>query len=75
MTQKELNKEKKETSAEKEHYYSVIKYFEACTDKCKDKTVIPLPAFRLSKTFWIHFQGRSLARGSGEKYEDCLGFV
>lgn len=51
MTQKELNKEKKETSAEKEHYYSVIKYFEACTDKCKDKTVIPLPAFRLSKTF------------------------
>lgn len=37
MTQKELNKEKKEISAEKEHYYSVIKYFEACTDKCKDK--------------------------------------
>lgn len=34
-----------------------------------------LPVFSQPKTLEIGFQGRSLARGSGEKYEDCLGFV
>jgi len=40
-------------------------------DKHKEESV----TFSLSKTFRIHFQGRSLARGSGEKFEYCLGFM
>lgn len=34
-----------------------------------------LPVYSQLKTLGIGFQGRSLARGSGEKYEDCLGIV
>ena len=69
------NKERKETSAEKVQNYLLSKDFGASTDKCKGKTLMFLPVFSLPKTFRIHFQSRSLARGSGRKYKNHLDFV
>lgn len=65
----EINKERKEISARMQNDLG-FKDLRANTEKFKGKTVFSPP-----KNLEIGFQGRSLARGSGEKYEDCSGIV
>lgn len=70
----ERNKGREETSAEKYKIIYLLKASEQEQMNARTKLILYL-CFLYPKTFRIHLQGRSLARGSGGKYENCLGLV